>query len=160
MKIPTLVPLADLIHRHALIFILIIFPNITLADSTPEISKDGSTVYMPDFSYAGYHFGEKEIVTEADTTYINITDFGAFPNDNKDDTKAILSALNFAHSVKGHVTVYFPKGRFIIKDILRISRSNITISGKGMGTQGTQLYFPMPLSIIDKTPNLDELRKY
>lgn len=160
MKIPTLVPLADLIHRHALISILIIFPNITLADSTPEISKDGSNVYMPDFSYAGYHFGEKEIVTEADTTYINITDFGAFPNDNKDDTKAILSALNFAHSVKGHVTVSFPKGRFIIKDILRISRSNITVSGKGMGTQGTQLYFPMPLSIIDKTPNLDELRKY
>ncbi len=160
MKIPTLVPLADLIHRHALISILIIFPNITLADSNPEISKDGSNVYMPDFSYAGYHFGEKEIVTEADTTYINITDFGAFPNDNKDDTKAILSALNFAHSVKGHVTVSFPKGRFIIKDILRISRSNITVSGKGMGTQGTQLYFPMPLSIIDKTPNLDELRKY
>ncbi|GAC12651.1 glycosyl hydrolase family 28-related protein [Paraglaciecola chathamensis] len=160
MKIPKLVPLADLIHHHALISILIIFPNITLADTTPEISKDGSNVYMPDFSYAGYHFGEKEIVTEADTTYINITDFDAFPNDNKDDTKAILSALNFAHSVKGHVTVSFPKGRFIIKDILRISRSNITISGKGMGTQGTQLYFPMPLSIIDKTPLLDELRNY
>ncbi|MDG6100019.1 hypothetical protein EXU34_21405 [Alteromonas sp. ZYF713] len=119
-----------------------------------------NSVFLPDYSYAGYHFGEDEITSPGNTTLVDVEDFGAIPNDNKDDTKAILSALKHAHSIDGHVTVILPKGQFILKDILRISRGNITVRGKGMGKQGTQLYFPMPLSIIDKTPNLDELRNY
>lgn len=119
-----------------------------------------TSVYLPDYSYAGYHFGEKQITAWETTTHIDVQDFGAVPNDNKDDTKAILDALDHAHTIDGHVTVTLPKGRLIVKDILKISRGNITVSGEGMGKQGTQLYFPMPLSIIDKTPKLDELRKY
>lgn len=160
MKIPTLVPLADLIHRHALISILIIFPNITLADSTPEISKDGSNVYMPDFSYAGYHNSNESLIKNNSSKIINVTDYGVIVNDGKDDTSAVMQALTYAHAVEGPVTVLFPKGRLVLKDILKIERSNITLSGKGMGKNGTELYFPMPLSIIDKTPTLDELRHY
>jgi len=125
-----------------------------------EVKLQTSNVYLPDYSYAGYHFGEREITYKESTTYVAVQDFGAVPNDNKDDTKAILSALKHAHSINGHVTVTFPKGQFIVKDILKITRGNITVRGKGMGEQGTQLYFPMPLSIIDKTPHLDELRNY
>jgi hypothetical protein len=125
-----------------------------------EVLQNKENIFLPDYSYAGYHNGEKKIVANVDTTNIDVVNYGAFPNDHKDDTKAILKALDFAHTVKGHVTVTFPKGRFIIKDILKINRSDITISGKGMGASGTQLYFPMPLSIIDKTPTLNELRDY
>ncbi|WP_242633873.1 right-handed parallel beta-helix repeat-containing protein [Alteromonas sp. KUL17] len=132
--------------------------------AAPELSIEdkllSNDTYLPDYSYAGYHFGEREITYSETTTYVDVQDFGAVPNDNKDDTRAILNAFEHAHSINGHVTVTLPKGRFIVKDILKISRGNITVSGKGMGEQGTQLYFPMPLSIIDKTPHLDELRNY
>jgi hypothetical protein len=144
------------------ISLIILSASASAADITNKAEELLSTeaVYLPDYSYAGYHFGDKHIPSKTNTTSVSVTDFGAIPNDNRDDTKAILNALNHAHTIDGHVTVTLPKGRFIVKDILKISRGNITVSGKGMGAQGTQLYFPMPLSIIDKTPNLDELRKY
>lgn len=129
-------------------------------DLHTEQKLQSNNVYLPDYSYAGYHFGERDITYQETTTYLDVQDFGAIPDDNRDDTKAILSALKHAHSINGHVTVTFPKGQFIVKDILKITRGNITVSGEGMGEQGTQLYFPMPLSIIDKTPHLDELRNY
>lgn len=133
---------------------------IAAPDLHNEQKLQSNNVYLPDYSYAGYHFGERDITYRETTTYVDVQDFGAVPDDDKDDTKAILSALKHAHSINGHVTVTFPKGQFIVKDILKITRGNITVSGKGMGGQGTQLYFPMPLSIIDKTPHLDELRNY
>lgn len=134
----------------------------SLANTINEAEEilQAPTEYLPDYSYAGYHFGDKPTPTDNETTIVSVTDFGAIPNDNKDDTKAILNAITHANNVKGHVTVTFDEGRFIIKDLLKINRGNITISGKGMGAGGTQLFFPMPLSIIDKTPNLDELRSY
>ncbi|WP_269520464.1 glycosyl hydrolase family 28-related protein [Alteromonas sp. BMJM2] len=151
------------------VFIRVLISSIILstsASSTANTANDAeslissSKVYLPDYSYAGYHFGDKQIPSNGITTNLSVTDFGAIPNDNRDDTKAILRAITHANTIEGHVTVSFPKGRFIVKDIIKINRGNITVSGKGMGAGGTQLYFPMPLSIIDKTPNLDELRKY
>lgn len=148
---------------RVLISTVILSTSASLAANTINEAKEilnTPTVYLPDYSYAGYHFGDKSTPYNNKTTHVSVTDFGAIPNDNKDDTKAILNALTHAHTIKGHVTVLFGEGRFIIKDILKVSRGNITISGKGMGPSGTQLFFPMPLSIIDKTPNLDELRSY
>jgi len=144
----------------SLMFILAHNPIFAGQELSIENPIQPSDLYLPDYSYAGYHFGEKEITPNETTSYIDVQNFGAIPNDKKDDTKAILNALEHAHSIDGHVTVTLPKGRFIIKDLLRITRGNITVSGKGMGKQGTQLYFPMPLSVIDKTPYLNELRSY
>lgn len=117
-------------------------------------------LFFPDYSYAGYHFGEKSIPVRQKTTVVDVTEYGAYANDNKDDTASVLSALEHAHTLPGHVTLYFPHGRFILKNILKITRGNITIAGEGMGPNGTELFFPLPLSIIDKSDSLNELREY
>ena len=45
---------------------------------------------------------------------INVTDFGARPNDGKDDSKAISRAIDFCKSKPG-LTLYFPYGQYDLK---------------------------------------------
>lgn len=113
---------------------------------------------MPDFSYAGYHNSNESLINNNRALIIDVTDYGVIANDGKDDTSAIMQAVTYAYEVEGPVTVLFPRGRLILKDILKIERSNINLSGKG--EKGNELYFPIPLLIIDKSPTLDELRHY
>ena len=54
-----------------------------------EAKKAGKTPILPDFSYAGYHFSEREIPSVTNKKYFKVTDFGAVPNDNKFDDEAI-----------------------------------------------------------------------
>tara|TARA_B100000809_G_scaffold63492_3_gene60213 strand:- start:12602 stop:14314 length:1713 start_codon:yes stop_codon:yes gene_type:complete len=129
----------------------------------PKILSDKSTKsenYLPDFSYAGYHFSEIEIPTASKNTVVNIQDFVAIPNDGIDDSKAVLKAVKVAHETKGAVVLQFPAGRFIISDILYITRSNITLRGAGSGLGGTTLYYPRPLKFFSDPPELKELREY
>lgn len=46
---------------------------------------------------------------------INVTDFNAFPNDNKNDWKGISEALNACEKKRGKVQLFFPKGTYNIK---------------------------------------------
>ena len=108
-----------------------------------EIQKEN---FLPDYSYAGYKWGE-EPIPEFKGKIVNVEDFGAVPNDKKDDTKAITSALEAANKVDGPVILFFPKGRFILKNILYIERSNIVIRGSGAeGENATTLYMPLALN--------------
>jgi hypothetical protein len=81
-------------------------------------------------------------------------------NDQRDDSAAVLAAVQAANAVRGLVIVRFPPGRFIITEILFIERGDIVIQGAGRGDGGTTLYFPRPLRIVDDTLRLDELRAY
>jgi hypothetical protein len=54
-----------------------------------EAKKTGKTPTLPDFSYAGYHFSEKEIPNVAGRKYFNVKDFGAVSNDDQFDDEAI-----------------------------------------------------------------------
>ena len=114
---------------------------------------------LPDFSYAGYGFGTQPIPGD-DGTVVDVTGFGAIPDDGLDDTKAVLRALAAANAVKGKVTLRFPKGRTQITEVLRITRSDITLDGAGAGAGGSELWFPRPLKLIDKSHDYDELREY
>lgn len=114
---------------------------------------------LPDFSYAGYGFGMQPIPGD-DGTVVDVTSFGAIPDDGLDDTKAVLRALAAANTVKGKVTLRFPKGRTQITEVLRITRSDITLDGAGPGAEGSELWFPRPLKLIDKSHDYDELREY
>jgi hypothetical protein len=132
------------------------------SDQTPLILFDQAVVrstHLPDFSYAGYGFGEKAIPI-APGTIVNVADFGAIANDALDDSVAVLAALKAAHAVKGPVTLRFPAGRFILSEILFVERSDFVIDGAGRGSGGTELYFPRPLRMVDRTNRLDELRAY
>src|SRR5205085_1640771 len=83
---------------------------------------------LTDFSYAGYHNGEAPLPTTF-SKEIDVTKFGATPDDAIDDTtafqKAIKSARKGSGKFRGHVTVTIPAGTFVISDVLRIQKSGI-----------------------------------
>lgn len=113
----------------------------------PEILKPDSDVYLPDYSYAGYMWGEKKLPDLKPT--LKVTDYGAVPNDGKDDTEAIRKALEDAKTKQGTVVLHFPAGRFILSHILFIERSDFVLQGSGSGRDGTTLYCPKPLEEMD-----------
>ena len=127
------------------------------ADNSPLSSPTMSE--LPDFSYAGYEFGLGTIPNTSDAI-IHAADYGVIVDDGLDDSAAMNKALEAAHHTLGSVTLILPKGRIIVSDILPITRSQIVLRGEGSGEGGTEIHFPRPLSDIDKSPRLDELRTY
>ncbi|MEA3288375.1 MAG: hypothetical protein U9Q77_13515 [Candidatus Marinimicrobia bacterium] len=123
----------------------------------PTILED-SDIYLPDFSYAGYHWGEKEIPQMQATLFA--TDFGVVANDSLDDTDALKAAFTAAHSQSEPVVLALPAGRVIISDILYIERSNFVLQGAGSGAEGTILYFPKPLNTLPTPTDMIELEEY
>lgn len=130
------------------------------ASALPRILGPSSAAGgLPDFSYAGYGYGVAAI-PQGQGKVVSVTDHGAAANDDRDDSRAILAALDAANKIEGPVRLRFPAGRFILSEILWISRSNIVIEGAGRGPGGTELVFPRPLRLTDKTKVLDPLRAY
>ncbi|MFK8053849.1 MAG: glycosyl hydrolase family 28-related protein [Woeseiaceae bacterium] len=119
----------------------------------------GDDLYLPDFSYAGYRNGLVAL-PDATGTIIDVDDFGAAPDDDIDDTKAVLSAIAEANKTEGAVIVRFSAGRYRITEVLKIERSNFVLQGAGSGKGGTVLHFPRPLNQVDRSTSLDELRQY
>ncbi len=120
--------------------------------SCPKILKEGNPEYLPDFSYAGYKSGDESIPEPAvDAVYYHVT---ATPDDGVDDTVAILETINAANNDDSNsdVIVKFPKGRFILNNIIEIKRSNFILLGEGSGADGTILYVPIPISEMDDRP--------
>jgi len=99
---------------------------------------------LPDFSYAGYHSGQKKIPNLKPT--LNVTAFGAKPNDNIDDTAAFQKALDAG---KNQV-IYVPPGKYIITRILNLNQSHCVLKGQNKKT--TILYFPKNLTQINPQP--------
>ena len=99
---------------------------------------------LPDFSFAGYHSGEKALPKTSVTT--NVKDHGAKGDGKTDDTAAFKKAI--AATNKGAILI--PAGRYLISDILWIKKSNIVIRGEG--TQQTVLHFTRELE--DVLPNM------
>lgn len=120
----------------------------------PEIwqdsfENDDNANALPDFSRAGYAEGERS-VPEVPGPVFDVTDsrFGALPNDQKDDTVAIQNAINAAQYAGGGV-VFLPKGKYEIRKSprlpgLRITKSNVVISGAGQTEGGTILHLGAP----------------
>lgn len=114
----------------------------------PEILKQykqiGITSNLPDYSYAGYEYGEKPIPNEQNNIY-NILDYGAVPNDKIDDTEAINKTIETAGKNGGGI-VFFPRGKFLVNmdstkiDIVHIKFNNIVLRGSGSGENGTIIY--------------------
>lgn len=95
---------------------------------------------LPDFSYAGYHSGEKPIPTLA--VKANVMDFGAQGDGIADDTKAFNDAI--AAVATG--AVFVPAGRYKITDYIYIRKPGVVL--RGAGPESTSLWFPRPLNDI------------
>lgn len=129
--------------------------NLPAIISDPEVQAENP---LPDFSYAGYEFG-LEAIPYVETA-IDVADFGAVPDDGKDDSAALIAALAAANDVDGPVRVQMHSGRYLLSEILWIERSGVVLSGMGMGEGGTEFYMPRPLNQIDDGGALDEIRIY
>lgn len=105
--------------------------------------KDHSV--LPDFSYVGYHNGEKGIPDITDYKIFDVTSFGAKPDDNISDKLAIQNAIDAANK-NGSGIVFFPKGRFLVNEdgdpanSIISKKGNIIFRGSGSGAGGTELY--------------------
>lgn len=141
--------------------LLLISINSVWAQGLPKIIGDktiASQNYLPDFSYAGYHFGEKEIPKNGKV--ILASDYGIIADDDLDDTKALIKTLEKIKNIKGKVILQLPPGRLIISDIIYLQRSNLVLRGAGTGINGTEIYFPRPLMYSKDPESLQELREY
>lgn len=106
---------------------------------------------LPDFSYAGYHNGEKAIdYSSLNLPTYNIVNYGAIANDNISDKTAIKAAITAALNSNGGI-VFFPPGKFIVQDATDdqtsyiINKNNIILKGSGSGAGGTELFMKTPL---------------
>lgn len=134
-------------------------PSSTAWPPALQAGAGPDLVVLPDFSYAGYGFGLSEI-PEGPGTIIRAIDHGVIADDAKDDSKALLRALASAADVPGRVTLVLPAGRVQISEVIPLDRSALVLRGAGQGKGGTELFFPRPLKVVDKSGRQDELRSY
>ncbi|MGQ7947288.1 DUF4955 domain-containing protein [Flavobacterium sp. WC2509] len=117
-----------------------------------DYKKDRSI--LPDFSYVGYHNGEKEIPNVTDYKIFDVTTFGAIPNDSISDKVAIQNAINAANK-NGSGIVFFPKGRFLINEdgdatnSILSKKGHLIFRGSGSGANGTELFMKNMLPPAD-----------
>ncbi|WP_378181278.1 hypothetical protein [Aquimarina sp. SS2-1] len=116
--------------------------------------------FIPDYSYAGYQLGEKEIKIPENIFILYAIDYGVVADDGKDDSKALLSVFKKAHEIKEPVLIQLPPGRIILSDILYFERSNIILNGYGIGDKGTEIFCPRPMMYLKNPDDLKELREY
>lgn len=140
--------------NFSVIFIL----SLTIAFAQKEAKifttykKDKSV--LPDFSYAGYQNGEKEIPNIANYKVFDVTSFGAIADDTISDKKAIQKAITAANK-NGSGIVFFPKGRFLVNEVndepnkIISKGSNIIFRGSGSGQGGTELFMKNYLPPVD-----------
>lgn len=119
-----------------------------------------SAPFMPDFSYAGYGYGLKDIPDFKDARTLDATKYGVVPNDKKDDSEGVLKVLEAAQSIPGDVVIQFPAGRIEISEIIPITRSDIVLRGAGESEMGTEFHMPRPLSMVDTKGKFDEIHEY
>jgi len=95
---------------------------------------------LPDYSYAGYHRGERPIPDLAPQA--SVKDYGAKGTALTDDTAAFKRAIEAA----GGKVISIPPGRYVITDIITIRKSGTVLKGAGPGK--TVIYVPRPLERI------------
>jgi hypothetical protein len=94
---------------------------------------------LPDFSYSGYHAGEKQLPQLKATADFK-RDFHAAGDGKTDDSAALINALN---SMKSGV-LFIPKGTYVISKRIDINKANVVI--RGAGPNETILLFPNSLT--------------
>ena len=114
-------------------------PDTGDANWTPDLlaQAEAGNMYLPDFSYAGYHNGEETFPDTSTWSLIKVEDYGAIPDDQNDDTAAIQRALTQAAGIPNPVVLQFPAGRFIISDLIILQRDYLVLRGAGSQSGGT-----------------------
>lgn len=111
---------------------------------------------LPDFSYAGYHYGEKSIPTISEKSF-NIADYDILPNTGEDLTEKIQMVLDLVGRQGGGV-IYFPKGRYFFNmdtasvQYLKLNYSHVVLRGESSAPDGTVFFNGSPTIQLDESP--------
>ncbi len=106
---------------------------------------------LPDFSRAGYAPGLSK--PPARVRVVNVRDEGARGDGVTDDTAAFQRAIR---SVPGGGVVFVPAGRYVLTDVLEITRPGVVLRGEG--PERSVLVMPRPLSAIHPLGNVDKVK--
>lgn len=118
-------------------------------ESSPELPA------LPDWSTAGFEAGAP--LPERSATH-SVVDYGARPDDGRDDTAAFRAALADLATHPEPVVLRVPAGRFLLADILFVERDQFVLQGEG--SNETTLQFVRPLAQMEVPPRIDALRRY
>ena len=133
----SLLPLASLAQIEA--------PSWVDFAEKKESDKLGEAI-LSDYSYAGYHFSEREIPDVSSWAQFDVTNYGATPNDSIFDDDGIRAAINAAMASNQPAVVYLPAGLYLVADQTNenspfmINASNIVLKGAGAGPGGTEIF--------------------
>ncbi|WP_256011453.1 DUF4955 domain-containing protein [Desertivirga xinjiangensis] len=150
----------------SLLFLLKVmtFPVYAQNDSSdlpePKIfksfKKNKNQSDLADFSYAGYHYGEKELPGKL-KNIVDVSRHGVLPNGSQDCTERVQQIIDSLGKAGGG-TVWFPKGRYLLnmdstqKKFIQINYSNIIIKGEGQGKDGSVFFMGNDLLQFDRHP--------
>ncbi|EDY82107.1 hypothetical protein VDG1235_1727 [Verrucomicrobiia bacterium DG1235] len=105
--------------------------------TTNTTPRDFATdTFLQDYSYAGYHMGERPLPQPDSAIFNAVTDFAADPSGTLDSTSAIQAAIDAA-SQNGGGIVFLPTGTYRLSlpadadTCLHIDASNIVLRGAG-----------------------------
>ena len=129
------------------------------ASWTPDLLDAGSNVFLPDYSYAGYRWGEEPLPSPQETV-IRAVDHGVVPDDGQDDTAALRLVVAAASNESGWVVVELPAGEVELRNLLFIERGHLVLRGAGSGEGGTTLSIPVPMREMDQPPVMETLTTY
>lgn len=99
---------------------------------------DAQGRFLHDFSYAGYHRGERPLPRVEGPVFDVVQKFGADRTGRQDATPKIQAAIDAAEAAKGGV-VLIPEGHYLLLGGLKVGKSGVVI--RGAGPQKTRLFF-------------------
>jgi len=105
--------------------------------------RDAAGRFLQDYSYAGYHNGEKPLPTGNHSRLFDVTapPYGADKTGKQHSGAAIQKAIDDAQSA-GAGIVYLPAGLYSVTNGLRVKQSRIVLRGAGShGPDATRLHF-------------------
>jgi len=105
--------------------------------------RDAKGRFLQDYSYAGYHNGEKPLPAGKHGKIFDVTAqaYGADKTGRRDSNAAIQKAIGDAEAAAGGI-VYLPAGTYALSNGLRIAQSRIVLRGAGSrGPNATKLLF-------------------
>ena len=118
-----------------------------------------SDVFLPDYSYAGYRWGDEPLPAPSETILL-ATDYGVVAGDGQDDTAGIRDAIAAANAVDGWAVIELPAGEVELRNLVFIERSQLVLRGAGSAEGGTMLSIPVPMRDMDQPPVMERLNAY
>jgi pectate lyase-like protein len=110
------------------------------AATTPARASVLDSSRIPDFSFAGYHMGDRPLPRVP--LVVDARALGVKGDGVTDDTRALQAAIDAAYDG----AVVLAAGRFVLRDALHMSRSGVVL--RGAGQDATVLSIPESLADI------------